>query len=255
MHIIISPAKNLKNRFPEKVKTLTYPEYLNESNKLMKVLTRKNSGDLMKLMKINAKLAELNYQRYKKWSSDHNEQNTGPAVFLFNGDVYQGLKADTLSEKEVNYAQNHLSILSGLYGILRPLDGIMPYRLEMGTKLVIKKHKDLYQFWDDKINKLLKMRMQISGDNVLVNLASKEYFKAVVSNKLKCRVITPVFKDFRNGEYKLISVYFKKARGLMTRFIIKNQLVDPDELKLFDFEGYYFNDNLSEGDKLVFVRD
>ena len=254
MHIIISPAKNLNIKFPETVKPISFPQYINESKKLISALKKYNTDGLMKLMNINFKLAELNKQRYKNWNKDHAIDNTGPAVFVFNGDVYQGLKAESLSDSDLKYANEHLSILSGLYGLLKPLDGIQPYRLEMGTKLLVDKFNNLYEFWGTKINKLLKARMEEFNDDVLINLSSNEYFRSVIAKKLKCRIITPVFKDFKNGEYKLISVYFKKARGLMTRFIITNRLTDPEQIKAFNYEGYYYNIALSEGDKWVFTR-
>ena len=255
MHIIISPAKNLNIKFPETVKPVSFPSYLYDSKRLISSLKKYNTEGLMHLMNINFKLAELNKQRYKNWNKNHTTDNTGPAVFVFNGAVYQGLKAESLSNSDLKYAGEHLSILSGLYGILKPLDGIQAYRLEMGTKLSVGKFYNLYDFWGTKINKLLNARMEESKDDVLINLSSNEYFKSVIAKKLKCRIITPVFKDFKSGEYKLISVYFKKARGLMTRFILKNRLNDPEQIKAVDYEGYYYNDALSEGDKWVFTRD
>ncbi|NOZ45596.1 MAG: peroxide stress protein YaaA [Chlorobi bacterium] len=255
MHIIISPAKTLNFDLPEEIKACSFPPFLKESKNIVNSLKKYNTNELMQLMSISFKLADLNKYRIMSWNLPFSIENTKPAMFVFNGDVYTGLGAKLFSENEINYAQSHLSILSGLYGILKPMDGIQAYRLEMGTKLQIGKTKNLYKFWGDKITIGLLNNMKEANDTALINLASLEYSKAINFNKVKHRVITPVFKDFKNGNYKTISIFAKKARGLMTKYIIKNSLKLVDDLKLFDYEGYSYNDKLSEGDKWVFTRD
>ena len=205
-------------------------------------------------MNISIKLAELNFERYTRWSLPLNEDNAKQAILAFNGHAYSGLKADNFNENDFDFAQKHLRILSGLYGILKPLDLILPYRLEMGTKLENPKGKNLYQFWDELITTELNKDILNSENNILINLASDEYYKAIKINKLNANVIKPVFKENKNGNYKVISVYAKKARGLMTRFIIKNKLTNPSDIKAFNTEGYSFNNNFSDKNTFVFTR-
>jgi len=206
-------------------------------------------------MSISSKLADLNYTRFQLWHFPFEKTEGRQAIFAFNGEVYNGLDAYSLSEKEIEYAQDKLSILSGLYGILRPLDLILPYRLEMGTKIQLNKYNNLYEFWGNKIAQELYMDIEKNNHKALINLASSEYFKSVQKKSIKVPIITPEFKDLKDGQYKMISIYAKKARGLMTRFIIQNELEDPNDLKAFNLEGYYFNNQLSTELKPVFTRD
>lgn len=254
MLIVISPAKTLD--FEQKASTVHFSdnEFLTDSEKLIKVLRKKTPDDLQKLMGISANLAHLNHERFTSWSLPFNTENAKQALFAFKGDVYTGLEADTFSEKEILYTQNHLRILSGLYGVLRPLDLIQPYRLEMGTKLKTSSFKDLYAFWGDRLTHKINEAVAAQGDDVLINLASNEYFKSLNKSKLKAKIITPVFKDFKNNEYKVISFFAKKARGLMSRFILQNELKNLDDLKHFDSEGYYYSEAESSTNELVFLR-
>ncbi len=255
MQIVISPAKSLDFETPHQIKTQTSYRLVKESKELVKELNKFNVSDLEKLMKISTKLAELNYMRYKEWKYPFEQEESKQAVFAFKGDVFTGLDVYSLSENDVDYLQDKLRILSGLYGILRPLDMILPYRLEMGTKLPLLKNNGLYGFWGSKITDLLKKDMEENGHKVLVNLASNEYFKSIKVKELNVPVVTPVFKDLKNGEYKMISFYAKKARGLMTRFIVQNKIDNPEDLKAFDSEGYYYNNQLSKQNQPVFTRD
>jgi cytoplasmic iron level regulating protein YaaA (DUF328/UPF0246 family) len=206
------------------------------------------------LMSISPKLGELNANRFQTWQLPFTPGNAKQALLAFKGDVYTGLDADTFSESDFAFSQKHLRILSGLYGVLKPLDLIQPYRLEMGTKLGNARGPNLYHFWDNKLTESLDKELE-SDDNVLINLASNEYFKSVKVKSLKARMITPVFKDMKNGQYKMISFYAKKARGLMSAYIIKNKLEEVESLKGFDSEGYCFNPDMSKGDEWVFTRN
>ena len=221
---------------------------------LVKGLKKLSANDLQELMGVSQKLARLNFERFQQFKYPFGEEEVKPALLVFKGEVFVGINAASFSKDDLYFAQEHLRILSGLYGLLRPLDNIFPYRLEMGTRWQTDKFKHLYDFWGDKINAVIQQSLDKQGDNILINLASNEYFKAVKANKLNARIITPQFKDFKNGQYKMISFFAKKARGLMTNFIIRNRISNPDELKLFDMEGYRFNDPLSEGDNWVFTR-
>jgi len=255
MQIVISPAKSLDFETP-----VSYPDFTNyrlttEPPKIIKKLNTFKVDELSSLMKISQKLSELNYIRFKEWEYPFAEDKGKQALFAFKGDVYSGLDAYSLTNDDVCYVQNKLSILSGLYGLLRPLDLILPYRLEMGTKVKVGNAKNLYAFWGNKITDLLKSDMEANQNSVLINLASNEYFKSVKTKDLSVPVITPVFKDLKDGEYKLISFYAKKARGLMTRFIVKNRISDPEELKAFNLDGYYYNSRLSTDNQPVFTRD
>ena len=237
------------------IKVIPNIDVLRNPKKIVHELNAYSIDQLSSLMKVSDKLAELNYLRYKSWHYPFEKQKGRQALFAFKGDVYVGLDAFSLNDSEINFIQNKLTILSGLYGVLRPLDLILPYRLEMGTKLTVSGKKDLYDFWGSKITKLINDDIQESGDDFLVNLASNEYFKSINKKQLKVPVITPVFKDLKNGNYKIISFYAKKARGLMTRFIVQNQITDPEELKAFNLDGYYFNNQLSREYNPVFTRD
>ena len=254
MIIIISPAKTLDFTAKSVTEKYSLPLFTDMSKKLVKELRKHSPPKLEKLMKISPKLANLNYERYQEWHLPFSPKNSKQALFAFRGEVYTGIDSDTMTLDDINFAQHHLRILSGLYGILRPLDLIQAYRLEMGTPLKTDKNKDLYQFWGDTLTTLLINELDNEPGKILINLASNEYYKALDSKKLNTRIITPVFKDFKNGNYKFLSVYGKKARGLMARFIISNSLTDPEKLKLFDSEGYFYNDRMSKDDEWVFTR-
>lgn len=216
-------------------------------------LARMSKKEISHLMDISDKLADLNHSRYQDFQEDHNKKNSRPAVYAFAGDVYTGLDAYSLPLDNLDFLQDSLRILSGFYGILRPLDLIQPYRLEMGTSLSVGRKKDLYELWQEKVT--LFLNNELKDDETFVNLASQEYFKAIDTTKLKVPVITPVFKDFKNGQLKIISFYAKKARGSMTRFIVENEITSGEELKAFDLDGYRYS--LEESDKeneLVFTR-
>ena len=255
MLIVISPAKTLDFDTRSKTRTFTLPPFLDDSAELIDQLRGMTPQALGKLMGISPKLADLNVHRYHAWSLPFTSRNAKQAALAFKGDVYAGLDADTLSAADLKYAQNHLRILSGLHGVLRPLDLMQPYRLEMGTKLKTNRGSDLYAFWNGRINAALATALKKQKDNILVNLASNEYFKSVKTAELDARIVAPVFKERKNGEYKLISFFAKKARGLMSRYIIRNRLDNPEDLKDFDLEGYQYNEALSGEDRPVFTRD
>lgn len=254
MLFVLSPAKSLDYDTPATTDNFTQPEFLSQSESLVEILKDYTPDKLASLMKISDKLADLNVARYLSWQPKFTPENAKQAVLAFKGDVYIGLDATAIDSDGLDYAQNHLRILSGLYGILKPLDLMQPYRLEMGTKLDTDSGKNLYEFWGNSLqDKVIEL---LSGhDNpVLVNLASKEYFTAIRLESLPNRVITPAFKDWKNGQYKHINFYAKKARGLMARYAIDNKIVDVDDLKGFDYEGYSYSEELSEGDNWVFTR-
>ncbi|WP_298442494.1 peroxide stress protein YaaA [uncultured Ferrimonas sp.] len=255
MLAVISPAKNLDFDTPAHMAVHTQPALLAEAEELMDTCRQLTPADLASLMKLSDKLAGLNAARFADWHTPFTPDNAKQAVLAFNGDVYTGLDAASLSEAQLQYAQQHLRILSGLYGLLQPLDLIQPYRLEMGTKLGNERGKDLYQFWGRQITEALTAAVAEQGDQVVVNLASNEYFKVVKPKLLDARVITPVFKDQKNGQYKIISFYAKKARGLMARFMIEQQPQQPQDLEAFNYDGYYFCAEQSTADSLVFLRD
>ena len=254
MLIIISPAKTLD--FQKEITTTDYsiPENLDKSELLVSTLKKKSPKKLSELMSISLKLAQLNYERFQEWQLPFSPENAKQAVFVFKGEVYVGLDISRFSNEDLAYAQNRLRILSGLHGLLKPLDLIQPYRLEMGTKLKYRRKNNLYEFWGDLITKSLQTALQEQNDDVLINLASDEYFKGIDKKQLKARIITPVFKDFKNGEYKFLSFYGKKARGMMTRYILLNRINNINDLKFFEEDGYFYNDILSSGDQLVFTR-
>lgn len=253
MLILISPAKKL-NTANFSLKEYSQPMFIEDAEKLIAVMRKHTPKQLSKLMNISASLAELNFERYSKWKKEHKLEASKQAVYMFDGEVYSGLDAASFSKKEVSYAQEKLRILSGLYGLLRPLDLIHPYRLEMGTKLKIGRKGNLYEFWGDKIVDEIN-NLQLKDEGPIVNLASNEYFKVVNKKKLQAEVVTPVFKDWSNGKYKTVMVYAKKARGMMASYIIKNQVKNKEALLAFDTAGYYYNDVLSSANELVFCRD
>ena len=253
MKIVISPAKSLD--FESALPTKLFSEYgfAKQSLAIDKVLKKKKPKQLMELMDISDKLADLNWQRNQERNvAEITTENARPAIYAFSGDVYIGLDAYSLSEDKINVLQDKLRILSGLYGLLKPLDLMQPYRLEMGTKLPIGKNKNLYEFWKSTLTK--ELNAQLSKDELFINLASNEYFEVVEVKKLKVPVITPEFKDYKDGKLKMISFFAKKARGMMVRYIIDTNAETIDDLKGFNYEGYAFDANLSKGNKLVFTR-
>lgn len=233
---------------------VSIPDLLEKSEQIVSVLKKKSANSLSKIMSISPKLGQLNYERFQEWNLDKSTENTKQVILAFKGDVYIGMDVQQFSQDDLEYAQEHLRILSGLHGILKPMDLIQAYRLEMGTKLSIRGKKNLYEFWGDLITNSLQDSLNQQGDDILINLASDEYFKSINTKKLKARIVTPVFKDFKNGEYKFLSFYGKKARGMMARYIIKNKVNQVDDLKLFEEDGYFYNDNLSNEDDFVFTR-
>ena len=255
MLLVISPAKSLDYDTPATTAEYTTPDFMAQSALLVKELKKMSPADLGSLMSISDKLAQLNTARYQAWSTQCTPENAKQAVLAFTGDVYVGLAANTLNKTQLTFAQKHLRILSGLYGILRPLDLMQAYRLEMGTKLANSRGKDLYSFWGDIITEKLNEELASQNSQTLINLASNEYFKSVRPKKLNAEIITPVFKDWKNGQYKIISFYAKKARGLMCRYVIDNKIKQADKLKGFDYDGYAFNSDMSSGNQWVFTRD
>ena len=252
MKIIISPAKSLD--FESKVPTTlhTQPRFLEESQKLNKKLKTLSKNKLSSLMSISDDLAALNYDRNQNWKIPFTKKNAKQAIYAFTGAVFQGIDVNSLHEDKIPFLQDKLRILSGLYGLLKPLDLIQPYRLEMGTKIKVGKKDNLYQFWDDALAKSLNE--ELKEDELLINLASTEYFKALPKKALKVPMITPVFKDFKNGQYKTIMTYAKMARGYMVRYIVENNIETIEDLKGFNIEGYGFSEEMSSGNNLVFTR-
>jgi cytoplasmic iron level regulating protein YaaA (DUF328/UPF0246 family) len=254
MLIVVSPAKTLDYDTPSKTKTSTTADFLDQSQILIDRLRQLSALDIAELMHVSMKIADLNFERYADWSLPLTTTNAKQAVLAFKGDVYTGLDANSFSAADFKFAQNHLRMLSGLYGLLRPLDLMFPYRLEMGTKLENVRGKNLYEFWGDIITDALNKQLKSVKSEYLINLASNEYFKAVKPKNIKGTVITPAFKEYKDGEYKMIGIYAKKARGLLSRYIIQNQLSDPQDIKAFDLEGYKFNSKLSKANDWVFTR-
>jgi cytoplasmic iron level regulating protein YaaA (DUF328/UPF0246 family) len=252
MKIVLSPAKSLDFDFDSPTQKYTQPELLEDSEVIADVLKKYNSKKISKLMSISSSLGDLNYERYQDWDKEFSFPKEKQACLVFTGEVYRGLRARELSPEELEWSQDRLRILSGLYGILKPLDLIKAYRLEMGTKLKVKRKENLYKYWGTKISSFLNSEMD--QDEVLINLASNEYFKSIDKKDFSHRIITPEFKELKGDQYKMIAVFAKKARGLMTRFIIENRIEDPEQIKLFDVDGYGFDSNLSTEDKWVFTR-
>ncbi len=252
MKIVISPAKSLDLETKAPTSKFTEGIFLDEASILNEVLKKKSPKKLSELMSISSNLSELNWQRNQDWQLPFTLENAKQAIFAFKGDVYIGLDAYTLSENKIAQLQNKLRILSGQYGLLKPLDLMQPYRLEMGTKLKVGKNDNLYQFWDATVTNALNE--ELKDDEVFINLASNEYFKVIKTKLLKVPVITPVFKDYKDGKLKMISFFAKKARGLMVRFIIDNAIENIEDLKKFNSEGYAFDMNLSTEKELVFTR-
>lgn len=254
MLILISPAKTLDYQSDLATARYTHPELLDYSQQLIAVARELSAPQIATLMSISDKLADLNATHFHEWHPDFTPQNARPAILAFKGDVYTGLQAEEFSEADFDFAQQHLRMLSGLYGVLRPLDLMQPYRLEMGIRLTNAKGKDLYQFWGDVITHKLNDALKAQGDDIVINLASDEYFKSVKPKKLQGQIIKPVFLDEKNGKFKVISFYAKKARGLMSRYIIENRLTTVEALKEFNSEGYFFDESTSTAAELVFKR-
>ncbi|HEX9827681.1 MAG TPA: peroxide stress protein YaaA [Flavobacteriaceae bacterium] len=252
MKLVLSPAKSLD--YTSKVPTSTSTEacFLKESERLNKLLKKKSARSLSKLMDISADLGQLNYERNQEWSLPFTKDNARQAIYAFSGDVYRGLDAYSIPTNKINTLQNTVRIISGLYGLLRPLDLVQPYRLEMGTKFPVGKNKNLYEFWKKQITQTLNSELE-EGE-LFLNLASAEYFKAIDTKALKVPTITATFKDFKNGEYKSIMTFAKLARGYMTRYIIDTNAKTLDDLKGFNYQGYGFSEAMSNATELVFIR-
>jgi uncharacterized protein len=252
---IISPAKTLDYETPVTVKKSTLPEYVARSSELVILMRKKSPQDIASLMGVSDKIAHLNFERFADWSEKFTSKNSRQSLLAFKGDVYIGLNAYAFGPDDFEFAQQHLRILSGLYGVLRPLDLVQPYRLEMGIKLANDKGSDLYQFWGNSIADSLNRQLQESGSDTLINLASNEYFKSVDTQTLNAKIVTPVFKDCKNGKYKIISFYAKKARGLMAAWLVTNRITDPAKLSQFDLAGYKYSQQDSNDGQLIFLRD
>ncbi|MGR0303910.1 peroxide stress protein YaaA [Acinetobacter beijerinckii] len=255
MLALISPAKTLDYETALPTDTHTQPRLLAQSQQLIDVCRKLSATEIASLMTVSEKIANLNVERFRDWNADFDFSNARQALFAFKGDVYTGLDAYHLKDQDINFAQQHLRMLSGLYGLLRPLDLMMPYRLEMGTKLKNTRGHNLYEFWGSIITDQINQDLAEIDAKVLVNLASDEYYKSVNEKKIQAEIIKPVFLDQKNGKYKVISFYAKKARGLMARYLIENKLSQVEQLKAFDSEGYYFDAESSSNKELVFKRD
>ena len=255
MLALISPAKTLdyESALPTDLHTL--PRLLEQSQQLVDLSRKLSASEIASLMSVSEKIAQLNVARFHDWHADLNFANARQAMYAFKGDVYTGLNAYALSATDIDFAQQHLRMLSGLYGLLRPLDLMMPYRLEMGTKLNNARGHNLYAFWGEQITQLINQDLQNSNASVLLNLASDEYYKSVKPSQIKAEIIKPVFLDQKNGQYKVISFYAKKARGLMARYMIENKVKKVEDLKAFQTDGYYFDADSSLQGELVFKRD
>ena len=254
MLIILSPAKTLDFETPAETKTATTPELIKQSAVLAGLLKEKTPKQIAALMGVSDKLALLNHERFQEWEAPMPRDAAKQAVLAFQGDVYQGLQAETLTENQLSYAQDHLRILSGLYGVLRPLDLMLPYRLEMGTQLKNEHGKDLYAFWGTMITDALQAQVSSTKTKYLLNLASNEYFKSVSAKTLDCEIISPAFKDYKNGKYKIISFYAKKARGTMAAWAIRSKVKTPKKLTQFAEDGYCYDEESSTDSVPVFLR-
>ncbi len=252
MKTLISPSKTLNFDNNINCDITSKCRLIDYTSELHKILISYSKNDLKNLMNVSDKIAELNYNRFKTWEDPSNSKTSKQAIYAFKGDVYSGLDAESIEEDKFDYLQNSLRIISGYYGLLRPFDQILPYRLEMGTKLENQNGNNLYKFWGDKITDVLNE--DLDSNDIIVNLASDEYFKSINKDKIKSKIITPVFKEFKNGLYKVIAIYAKKARGLMSRFLIERKSTSIDDIKLFNINGYSFDSNLSNDNQLVFTR-
>lgn len=254
MLLVISPAKALDFDTKAPTQKHSQPEFLGDSNKLVQYLKKLSPGEVSDLMGISTKLGELNCNRYNEWTLPFTSENAKQALLAFKGDVYMGMRPWDFTERDFTWAQKRVRILSGLYGLLKPLDLIQPYRLEMGTRLANSSGKDLYAFWRNKLSSAVVEDLRTHRSKVLVNLASNEYFNALDKTKIDTRIVTPKFMDQKNGRYKIVSFFAKKARGAMTNFIVKNRIDTVNVLKDFDCDGYRFSENRSSADDLVFLR-
>ncbi len=254
MLVVLSPAKSLDLVTPVARRKFTQPEFLSDARSLAKELKKLSPEQLSELMHMSSKLGTLTYERYASWHTPFDEKSSRPAIFTFIGDVYQGLEAKSFSARDINYASKHLRILSGLYGVLKPLDLIQPYRLEMGTPLATSKGNDLYSFWGQKLTQALNRDLAFEKGRVLVNLASNEYFNAIDLKVLDGKVISPVFKDYSNGKYRFLSFYAKQARGMMAAYLIRNRVSSLVKLRKFDGAGYRYSADQSTETKPVFLR-
>ena len=252
MKILLSPAKSLD--YKSDLPTLKTSEgcFLNEAQYLNNILKEKSPKELSELMNISSSLGELNYQRNNSWSLPFSQKNARQSIYAFSGDVYRGLDSYTVEEGKIDFMQNSVRIISGLYGLLKPLDLIQPYRLEMGTKMPVDDNKNLYEYWRQKITN--QLNKELSNDEPVLNLASNEYFKAIDRKVVKTDIYTANFKQLKNGEYKTIAIFSKKARGMMTRFIIDNNITGINDLKSFNYDGYMFHESLSSKNEFIFTR-
>ena len=255
MLTVLSPAKTLDYETAPITQSATLPRFMDQSALLVEDARGFDPDDIRALMGVSEQIAHLNHERFMNWQSESTSDNAKQAVLAFKGDVYTGLQAETLSEDDLDFAQTRLRILSGLYGLLRPLDLMQPYRLEMGLKFANQRGKNLYEFWGEQLTDTLNADLVSAKTDVLINLASNEYFKAIKPKLLNADIITPQFKDLKNGQYKMISFFAKKARGLMARYIIDNRITEPEALKSFSEAGYYYSDAQSQGDQWIFLRD
>jgi len=255
MLLLISPAKTLDFETPAPTTDFTQADFLKESKQLISELRVLAPHDISQLMSISDKLGALNFDRFASWKTPFKPSNAKQALFAFQGDVYTGMQAENFSTEDIEFAQQHLRILSGLYGLLRPLDLMQAYRLEMGTGFANSRGKNLYEFWGDSITKAINKQLAILGSKVVINLASNEYFSAVKPKLLNADIVTPVFKDKKNGQYKVISFFAKKARGMMSTYIIQNRISEPEAIQQFDVAGYTFSAELSKEREWVFTRE
>lgn len=254
MLAILSPAKTLDYQTPLTTNKSTQPDFNTESKELIATLRKFAPAEIGSLMKISDNLAELNHRRYAEWQNQASEDNARPALFAFKGDVYLGLDAQTLGARDINFAQKHLRVLSGLHGLLRPLDLIQPYRLEMGTRLATRRGSNLYQFWGNKVTDNINKALAQQTSKVLLNLASNEYYQVIQAERIEGRILNINFKELRDGKYRFVSFAAKRARGLMARYMIDNRITRPAQLRQFDVDRYAFNDALSSEDEWIFTR-
>lgn len=254
MLIILSPAKTMLEANMKGYQGITLPKHLEKTRLLAEDLKKLSAAELARIMKISPQLAQLNFERFRQWNISKHKESGAPALLSYQGEVFRGLDAASFEEDDFQFAQTHLRILSGFYGILRPLDIVLSYRLEMGGNFSPAGYRNLYDFWREDISKAVDEALSAGEDRILVNLASNEYFKSIDKKGFPMQIITPVFKEARGDGFKMITIYAKKARGMMARFIIKNQLTNPDELKFFDRDGYYYNERLSKKGEIVFTR-
>ena len=254
MLTVISPAKTLDFETPALTDEFTQPSHLRQSRQLIKRMREFSAEELSSLMGVSSNIANLNADRFKQWKTPFKPENARQAIFAFKGDVYIGLDAYSMNESNIHFAQKHLRMLSGLYGLLRPLDLMQPYRLEMGTRLQTGQGENLYQFWNGQITAAVNKELKSMDSPTLINLASNEYFKSIKAKAIKGEIITPVFKEFHKGKYQIISFFAKKARGLTSRYIMDHELTDAEPIKGFNSEGYTFNEALSHGNDWVFSR-